>query len=118
MNESPTKPEKAKSPLEKAIDFLEIASLCLLAISFGSLLVVFIWDRYFAPLGADLVNNDLFLTPILCMFPIGVFALLVQLLAVVRKRPSSCLRKLILAAAIVALPLGLFLGFAYTQSQH
>jgi len=105
-----TKPEKTKPPIDKVVDFLEILSLLLLVISFGSLLVCIIGDLLLPGFAPEYEN--FFLLPIGLLCPIGAFTLLMQLLVIAMKRPSNCLRKVILAASIVALPVGLFFGFA------
>lgn len=104
----PTKLEKTKRSINKVIDFLEIMSALLLLISFGSLLTLIIGEYLrpgFAPDDFSFISVDL-----LCLC--GPFALLIQSIEIVMKRPLNCLRIVVIATSIVALPVSLFFGFA------
>jgi len=102
--------EKTKPSIDKVIDFLEIMSVLLLVISIGSLLTLIIGDYLlpgFAPDDLSFISVDL-----LCLS--GPFALLIQLIEIVMKRPLNFLRIFTLTASIASLPLCLFFGFAMT----
>jgi hypothetical protein len=89
--------------IDKVISVFEMFSLVLLIIPFGGIAwliitEIFLGDSYF-----PIFSMSMFL-----FLPIGVFALLVQLIRIARKRTTSSFNKFMLGSSIFTVIVGVF----------
>jgi hypothetical protein len=101
--ESPNINKPDSNLVDKAIRIVEILSLVFLVIPFGSMVL---WI-----LASSFLEGDYFFffpTAMFLFFPTGIFALLVQLFRIARKRPANSFNRFMLGFSIITFIVGLF----------
>jgi hypothetical protein len=89
--------------IDKFIHVIEIFSLVLLIMPFGSMALSILTSTF--------LEGDYFFffpTAIFLFFPIGIFALLIQLFRIARKHPANSFNKFLLGFSIITTILGVF----------
>jgi len=89
--------------IDKVISVVEMFSLVLLVVPFGGIAFlifteIFLGDSYF-----PIFSISMFL-----FFPTGAFALLVQLIRIARKRPTSSFNRFVLGFSVFTVIVGIF----------